>query len=128
MTEKSSIVVLGVTDLNKEETDLFEEIGRAIYHSNRQLITTQSKGVGKAVSDGFRDSGGKPIWLANKEVPDHDRVLIFGDNAFQSKLDEAVPDWQDRGWLSVHRNDFFEFWKMLVEYIANRTRSKSGDG
>ena len=128
MTDKSSIVVLGVPDLDKDEIDLFNEIGNAIYQSNRQLVTTKSKGVGAAVHDGFRKAGGTTEWLPHGEIPDHDRVLVFGDQHFQKRLDEAVPDWRDRGWDFYQRHQFAEFWALLVGYIALRSRPKSGDG
>lgn len=132
MDEPKTVVILGCTTIDADADEMFRDIGSIIYRHGKQLVTTRTKGVADAVAAGFRLAGGIPAYLAEGgDAPDHDRVLVFADNAFKERLDDRVPDWDTRGWLVyVTHFQWFEFYYALGEFsttLLNPPKDGSGE-
>lgn len=119
----STIVVIGISKLDKEQDEAVRDIGRAIAHVGKQLVTTKAPGVASAAAAGFKLAGHRATFLQQGEVPPKEaEVVVIADNDFLTKLAERLPDYTDRGWVIVHTNDLFDFHLKLLQVLTEQDR------
>ena len=123
MTASSTIVVIGFSPLTPDEDEVLRDLGRAIGHVGKQLVTTKAPGVASAVTAGFKLAGHSARYLKKGEEPEASAdVVVIADNEFLTKLAERVPDYQDKDWLVVHRNDIFDFHLKMLQVLSEQGR------
>lgn len=120
--DKRKIYVLGRTTLDEDEDEAIRELGKAMQLTERQLVTAKGvEGVAQAVDFGFRSMGGVTEYITPGTIPDSRDVIIFADPAYAARVQERVPDWQDRGWLFVmNAEGLFEFHFELLKVLADK--------
>lgn len=118
----STIVVIGTTHLDKDQDEAVRDLGRAIAHVGKTLITTKAPGVASAVAAGYQLSGKKATYLKAGTAPETENVVVLGNNDFLTKLEDRLPDYRDRGWLIIHINDLFDFHLKLLQVLSEQNR------
>jgi hypothetical protein len=123
LTVSSTIVVIGTLTLDKDEDEAVRDLGRAIAHVGKTLVTTKAPGVASATAAGYKLAGQQPQFLKKGEEPaEGTEVVVIGDNDFLTKLAERVPDYTDKNWLIVHKNDLFDFHLKLLQVLTEQGR------
>lgn len=120
--DKRRIYVLGRTTLDKDEDEAIRELGKAMQLTDRQLVTAKGvEGVAQAVDFGFRSLGGVTEYITPGTIPDSRDVIIFADGGYAARVQERVPDWQDRGWIFVmNAEGLFDFHHQLLKVLAEK--------
>lgn len=124
MTASSTIVVIGSPSLTPDEDEVVRDLGRAIAHVGKELVTTKAPGVASAVAAGYKLAGHRTRYLRQGEAPSEEaEVVVIADNDFLTKLADRVPDYADKpNWLVIHKNNIYDFHMTMLKVLTEQGR------
>lgn len=129
-TPARTITVFGKKKLTPDEQVLLEEIGWALYYTNRQLYVAAAEGTSATVAAGYRRAGGTPtIRRAGDASPPDTPTIVVLDAALVLELDDVLPGWDTRGWILISDAKTLTFvHEHLTHHARQRLAGGSGDG
>lgn len=121
MTEKRPVIVIGKRTCSPLEQDALHTIGYGLATVGRPLHTTASPGAPAHIIEGYRAAGGEPtIHTAGLGNVDGETICI-PDIDLATKLDQKVPDWDDRDWIVLHDEELLIDWASAMVSILEET-------
>lgn len=119
MTNAKPVVILGRTDITKDEDDALREIGQALRVLGRDLHTSRAQGTAAAVAAGYAFAGGKPTYGVGPPSDAFD-YIVFGDRDYIDRLREKIPDLDDRDWFILSGDQLFEAHHLFLTILSEK--------
>jgi len=130
-------IIFGKPTIRKDEEEAFHTFGRALAHTDpSSWMIAQTPGSCERILTGYNEE--RSIAQTKPEAqyipertspPNHSRVVVFTDRAYQTTLDQRIPDWRTRGWAIIHNpGDIRSTSRLMTYIIEERGHRLSEDG